>query len=136
MTNWSVNFISVFLGPYHRNTVSRPDNRRCRVIVLVKVVRTRVDMSSLTSVHSQWSYEYYVQSLCLPVLFHPLDPLHVGVVEGLQTDRFGLPSAEFLVRTQDSEQTGHEFRKTEDLTTVRASVSIFLLSITRDGICF
>ncbi len=72
----------------------------------------------------------------LVVLFHPLDPLRVRVVEALQTYRFGLASAEFLVRAQASEQTAHELRKTEGLATVRAAVSIFLLSITRHGICF
>ncbi len=72
----------------------------------------------------------------LVVLFHPLDPLRVRVVEDLQTDRFGLVSAEFLVRTQTSEQSAHELRKTEDIATVRAAVSIFLLSITKHGICF
>ena len=72
----------------------------------------------------------------LVVLFHPLDPLSVRVVEDLETYRFGLTSAEFLVRAQAIEQASHELRKTEVLTTARASTSIFLLSITRHGICF
>ena len=52
----------------------------------------------------------------LVVLFHPLDPFRVRVVEALQTYRFGIASTEFLVRAQASEQAAHELRKTEALS--------------------
>ena len=67
-TNWSAGFISVFLGPHHRNADERPDNRYCRAMLQAKVVRTQSDMSSRTSVDSQWPFEHYFQSLCLTVL--------------------------------------------------------------------
>ncbi len=66
--NWSTCFISVFLGPYHRNTTPRSDNRCCGVMIQSKVVRTQEDMSSRTSVDNQWPFEYYFQSLCRTVM--------------------------------------------------------------------
>ena len=68
----------------------------------------------------------------LVVLFHPPDPLCVGVVVGLETDRCGLSSAEFLVGDQGNEQATHELRKTETLDPVLSSDSVLLVSL---GIC-
>ena len=73
----------------------------------------------------------------LVVLFHPLDPLRVGVVVVLQTNSRALASAEFLVRTQGSVHTAHELRKTEGIAATPLPRGLFLPSlISRHGICF
>ena len=60
----------------------------------------------------------------------------VGVVEGSQTDRFVLVIAESLVGTQTSEHTAHDLRKTEDPPVTLLVDTIFLPSLSRNGICF
>ena len=64
----SSTFISVYLRPYHSNHPVSPDRTCYRVMLPVKVFRTQVYMSSRNSVQNHWHFEYYSQSLCLPVL--------------------------------------------------------------------
>ena len=51
----------------------------------------------------------------LVVLFHPLDPVCVRVVEVLETYRFGLPSVVFLVRVREANRHHMISGKQKDL---------------------
>ncbi len=66
----------------------------------------------------------------LVLFFHPLHPLCVGLVEGLQTDCCTLSGAESLVGTKGSEQAAQELRKTEGPAVTLLCVSIIHPSLT------
>ena len=61
-------FIQALLGPYHSNSPLSPDKVWYHVMLLVKVLRTQVHMSSRSSVQSHCHFEHYFQSLCHDVL--------------------------------------------------------------------
>ena len=68
MTTQSASWISVLLRPYHSHAPLSPDKTCYPVMMLAKVLRTQVHMSSRSSVQNHWHFEHYLQSLCLPVL--------------------------------------------------------------------
>ncbi len=68
MTTHSASFISVILRPYHIKSPLSPDKTCYLVMLLAKVLRTEVHMSSQSSVQNHWCFEHYLQNLCLPVL--------------------------------------------------------------------
>jgi hypothetical protein len=68
MTTKSSTWISVFLRPCHSNSPLSADKTCYLVMMLAKVLRTQVHMSSRSSVQNHWHFEHYLQSLCLPVL--------------------------------------------------------------------
>ena len=69
MTTQSASWISVLLRPYHSNAPWSPDKTCYPVMMLAKVLRTQVHMSSRNSVQNHWHFDHYLQSLCLPVLY-------------------------------------------------------------------
>jgi hypothetical protein len=66
----------------------------------------------------------------LVLFFHPLHPLCVVLVEGIQTDFCALSGSESLVGTKGSEQAAHGIRKTKVPVTVLFCASIILPSLT------
>ena len=68
MPTQSSSWISVLWRPYHGNAPLSPDKTCYPVMMLAKVLRTQVHMSSRSSVQNHWHFEHYLQSLCLPVL--------------------------------------------------------------------